>query len=214
MTDGIKKAIEVEKSEMDELYFVSISEDDIDYIPQLKILSDEADAPIMVATSNYSEEKHHMALINGADLYGGYCETPELSMNMVIASINTIDRWLKKKKPLSDVVIYNGILLATSYRNSIFVNEREVVLYKIEFDILYYLITHRGKTISYEQIYKYAWRGIYDYTAKNALWASMGRLRDKLNTASGGIDFIENVRDIGYRFRLVAQSPNVLSNHK
>lgn len=111
---------------------------------------------------------------------------------------------MKKKKPRSDVVIYNGILLAPSYRNSIFVNEKEVDLYKLEFDILYYLIQHRGKTISHEQLYRYAWRGIYDYSAKKALCASMGRLRDKLNIAAGGTDFIENVRDIGYRFRLAA----------
>lgn len=202
MTEGIEKAMEIEKSKADELYFFAIVAEDVDYIPQLKILSDEVNAPILIATSNYSEDEHHKALINGADFYGGYCETPEANINMVIASINSIDRRLKKKKSLSEVIIYNGILLAPSYRNTIFVNEKEVELYKLEFDILYYLIAYRGKTISYEEIYRSAWRGIYDDAAKKALWAGMGRLRDKLKRASDGIDHIETVRDIGYRFML------------
>jgi len=202
MTEGIEKVIEIEKSKIDELYFISIVADDVDYIPQLKILSDEADAPILVATSNYSEEEHHKALNNGADFFGGFCETPEQNINGVLAAINSIDRRMKKKKPLSEMLSYNGIMLAPSYRNTIFVNEKEVTLYKIEFDILYYLIEHRGKTIPYEQIYRSAWRGNYDEAAKKALWAGMGRLKEKLKTASGGTDYIENVRDIGYRFRL------------
>ena len=200
MTEGIAKAIEIEKSQTDELYFISIVAEDIDYLPQLKILSDETNAPILIATSNYSEEEHHKALNNGADFYGGFCELPEQNIDGVLASINSIDWRMKKKKSLPKVIIYNGILLAPSYRNTIFVNEKEVELYKIEFDILYYMIENRGRTVPYEQIYRYAWRTTYDEAAKKALWAAMGRLRDKLVNASEGISHIENVRDIGYRF--------------
>lgn len=204
MTDGIEKSVEIEKSKHSELYFIAISADDIDYMPQLKILSEETNAPILIATSNYSESEHHKALNNGADFYGGFCETPEQNIDGVLAAINTIDRRQKKKAPLSEMIIYNGILLAPSYRNTIFVNEKEIELYKIEFDILCYLLEHRGKTLLYEQIYRSAWRTNYDDAAKKALWAAMGRLRDKLYKASGGIEFIENVRDIGYRFRLAS----------
>jgi len=128
MTEGIEKVIEIEKSKIDELYFISIVADDFDYIPQLKILSDEADAPILVATSNYSDEEHHKALNNGADFFGGFCEKPEKNISGVLASINSIDRRMKKEKPLSDVIFYSGILLAPSYRNTIFVNENEIEL--------------------------------------------------------------------------------------
>ena len=204
MTEGIEKAIEIEKSKTDELYFIAIVADDINYLPQLMILSEEADAPILIATSNYTDEEHHKALINGADFYGRYFGTLEQNIDMVIASINSIDRRLKKKKKHSNVIIYNGILLAPSYRNTIFINEQEMKLHKIEFDILYYMVEHRGKTLPYEQIYRYAWRGTYDEAAKKSLWAAMSRLREKLEKASDGVEHIENVRDIGYRFRLTA----------
>ena len=56
-------------------------------MPQLNILSEEADAPILIATSNCNVIEHHEALNNGADFYGGYCDAPEQNINAVIASI-------------------------------------------------------------------------------------------------------------------------------
>jgi len=112
MAAGIEKAIEIEKSKIEELYFISIVASDIDFMPQLKILSDEADAPILIATANYDAEEHHQALGNGADFYGGFFDDSEQNINMVLASINSIDRRVKKKKLFSKIMIYNGILLS------------------------------------------------------------------------------------------------------
>jgi hypothetical protein len=39
MDDGIEKAIEIENSKTDELYFIDIVADDIDYMPHLRTLS-------------------------------------------------------------------------------------------------------------------------------------------------------------------------------
>ena len=61
MTGGINKVIEIEKSEGDELFFVDIVEDDIDFLPQLKILAGETDAPNLIATSHPNED-HFFAI--------------------------------------------------------------------------------------------------------------------------------------------------------
>gem|GEM_PF-6625244 len=78
MTEGIRRAVEIEKSETDELFFIDIVADDIDFIPQLKLLSQETNAPILVATSqeHYTVKEHHDALSNGADFYAPYCGDP------------------------------------------------------------------------------------------------------------------------------------------
>jgi two-component system alkaline phosphatase synthesis response regulator PhoP len=204
MTEGIEKAIEIERSKIGEIYFIDIVAEDIDYMPQLKYLREETTAPILIATSDYNDDEHHEALNNGADFYGGYCETPEQNINAVIASINSIERRAKMKKTPSKVIVYGGIIISPLYRNEIFVNEKKVELFKIEFDILYFLMEYRGKTLPYERIYKDVWRGEYDEAAKNAVWAAVGRLRDNLKKAAGGTDYIETVRDVGYRFRLIS----------
>jgi len=67
MTEGLKTAIEIEKSVLDELYFIDIVADGIDYLPQLKILHEETNAPILIVASNFNENERVSALNNGAD---------------------------------------------------------------------------------------------------------------------------------------------------
>ena len=202
MTEGIAKAIEIENSKTDELYFIDIVADDVNYMPLLKVLSEETDAPILIATSCYNVDEHHEALYNGADFYGGYCKTPEQNINAVLASINSIERREKKNRTPTKTIIYDGILITPSYRNIIYVNEKEIELFKIEFDVLYYLMENRGKTLTYERIYSNVWREEYNEIVKKALWAAVKRLRDSLRRASGRTDYIVTVRDVGYRFQL------------
>jgi DNA-binding response OmpR family regulator len=121
MTDGIEKAVEIEKSRADELYFIDIVADDINYMPQLKILNDETDAPVLIATSSPNDDEHHEALSKGADFYGKYCGTPEQNVNAVVSVINSIERRARKNKSSLKMIIYNGIMLTPSYRNTIFV---------------------------------------------------------------------------------------------
>ena len=47
MTEGIEKAIEIGKSKTESLYFISIVSGDINYLPQLEVLSAETNAPIL-----------------------------------------------------------------------------------------------------------------------------------------------------------------------
>ena len=203
MTEAVKKAIEIEKSKADELYFIDIVADDIDYMPQLRILSDQTSAPILVATSKYSENEHHEALNNGADFYGGYCKTPEQNINAVLASISSIER-RSRKKTSPKVIISNGIIIAPEYRNDIFVNDIKIKLFTLEFDILYLLMSNIDRTVSYEQIYEIIWEKQYDKSVRKALVSTIVRLRGKLREGAQETNFIKNVRDVGYSFRLMS----------
>ena len=130
MTEGIEKAIELEKSKADELYFIDIVADDIPgYMLQLPILHEETNAPILIATAKYDEIEREAALNNGADAYGAYSEISEQQdCNGVIAILNSIDRRARKPRPPSKVIIYNGIMLAPSSRNATFVGSEKIDL--------------------------------------------------------------------------------------
>ena len=160
MTEGIQKAIELEKSKYDELYFIDIVADDINYLSQLKILTDETNAPILIATSNYNDEEHHEALGNGADFYGGYCETPEQNIYAVNKVIESIARRARKKKPSSRVIICGGIMIARAYRQ-VFVNNILVDLNKKEYEILNYLMINQGQILTHTQILRKVWGDDY-----------------------------------------------------
>jgi DNA-binding response OmpR family regulator len=202
MTEGIEKAIELEKSKADELYFIDIVADDIPgYMLQLPILHEETNAPILIATAKYDEIEREEALNNGADTYGAYSEiSDQQDVNGVIAVLNSLERRAKKPKPPSKILIYRGIMLAPSYRNSVFVSGEKIDMTRQEFDLLYYLMLNHGKTLSYKQIYKRVWGSDYEDSERNILWNAINRVREKLKPAPDGKEYIETVRDYGYRF--------------
>ncbi|MCL2816368.1 MAG: response regulator transcription factor [Oscillospiraceae bacterium] len=207
MMDGIEKAIEIEKNKIDELYFIDIVADDIDYMPQLKILSEETEAPILIATSKYDDDEHHEALNNGADFYGGYCETPEQNINAVTAFINSIERRGRKRKFPSKLIICNGIMITPSYRNTIFIKDKEVELTKTDFDLLYYFMRNRGITLTVEQIYTRVWKNERAESIEAVVKSAIGRLRKKIDETETDIEdsktsFIENIWGVGYRLRV------------
>ena len=200
MAEGIEKAVEIEKSRKYEIYFIDIVADDIDYMPLLSVLSEETNAPILIATSNYDDDKHHEALNNGADFYGGYCETPEQNINAVIANINRIDRRARKKSSPSQTMVYKDLVVVPyRYQRGVFVGNKNVTdLTRREFDILHYLMKNQGKVLTYRQIYRRIWGIEYEDAERDSLWSAVKRLREKLSTTPGGPEYIETVPDVGY----------------
>ena len=199
MSNGIKKAIEIEKSETDELFFIEIVADSVDYMSQLKIINEETNAPILIATSNYNEDEHLRALNLGADFYGAFCKTPEQNINAVLATICSIERRAKKKKQPTNIIFYNGIMLVPSYRNTIFINDIELELTKIDFDLLHYFMSNRGIVLSTEQIYNHVWGNERAVSVDDVVRSAIKRLRKKINPHSTDCSIIENIREIGYR---------------
>jgi AmiR/NasT family two-component response regulator len=62
--------MEIERLKVRELHFIAIVADEIDFMPQLPILSDETSAPILIATSKPDANEREEALNNGANYYG------------------------------------------------------------------------------------------------------------------------------------------------
>ena len=203
MTEGIEKAMEMEKSHSDELIFIDIVADDIDYIPQLKILSEETNAPILIATSNYNEMEREEALNNGADAYGAYSKVSEQQdLNGVIAVINSINQRAKKQKKPRRVLVHGDILIAAD-SHEFYIKDRELPLSGTEMKIVQYLMMNRGNILSHEMILQEVY-GDNDEASADTIYSAMKRLRKKIRDA-GPFDYIQTVRGVGYR--LVTKSP-------
>jgi len=201
MAEGIEKVIEIEKTNKYEIYFVDIVADDIEnYMPLLKVLSEETDAPILIATSNYDEIEREKALINGADAYGAYSRISEVQdVKGVISVISSIDRRARKKRLPSQTMVYKDMVVVPyRYQRGVFVGSLNIDLTRRDFDILYYLMKNYGKVLTYRQIYRRVWGNEYEDTARDVLWTAIKRLREKLNVAPDGSEYIETVLDVGY----------------
>ena len=201
MTEGIKKAIEIEKSTTGELCFIAIVSGSVDYLPQLKILSEETNAPILVAAFNYSEEEHCDALNNGADYYGQYCDEPDSNIKFVLSVVNSIEKRNKKRKIPNKILLHNDILIVDGY-NRVFVNDKEIHLTGAEMKVFRYLAINRGNIVSHKQIYTHIKSYSPDEPSSNSVYSTIKRLRKKLQSATQ-LDYIETVRNFGYRLKQV-----------
>jgi len=203
MSAGIEKAIEIEKSEMDELYFVVIASDDIVFMPQLKTLRAETSAPILVATSNPNNSEYVEALTNGADYYERYYETPEQNVDAVIATLTSVEQRAEKNRMPLQIVMYKDLFVDPDrYQHGVFIGDKKIDLTRHDFEILYYLMKNRGKVLTYRQIYSHVWGVEYEDTARDVLRNAIKRLREKLRIDHDSPEYIKTVIDVGYCFPL------------
>jgi DNA-binding response OmpR family regulator len=199
MSEGIKRAIEIEKLHSKaELYFIAIVADDVNYMPQLKMLREETNAPILIAVSkeNYTEKQHHESLRNGANFYAPYCEKPETDISGVLSAIESVRLQDKKRKPPSRILAHGDILVDIK-RHKAFFKDKEVVLAGTEMRILHYLMLNRGITLNHEQIFQNTYND-YENVSADSLYSAIKRLRKKIRDVVQ-TDYIETVREVGYR---------------
>ena len=199
MTEGLKKAIEIEKSNVDELCFIAIVSGDTDYLPQLKILSEETNAPILIATAKYSEVEHRDALNSGADYYGQYSDEPDNNVKFVLSVMNSIDNRNRKRKTPNKITIHDDILIVDGY-NKAFIKDKEILFTSDELKVFQYLTINRGSIVSHKQIYNQIKNHSPDEPTPNSVYCVMRRLRKKL-IDTVNFNYIETVRNFGYRLK-------------
>lgn len=68
-----------------------------------------------------------------------------------------------------------------------------------EFEILHYLIAHRGKTVSRDELLDKVW-GIDEYPTTRTVDNHILKLRKKIEKDPANPDFIITVHGIGYKF--------------
>lgn len=93
---------------------------------------------------------------------------------------------------------YGPLLLDLKARKAL-INEKELPLTSIEFDLLWRLSERMGHIFSPKEIYDIVWSG-QPWDGGLTVQKNMSRLRRKLEKAWGGHRFIETVWGEGYRF--------------
>lgn len=80
-------------------------------------------------------------------------------------------------------------------RRTVTCQSEEIPLSAAEYQLLLYLMQHRGKTLTREQILAQVWDVNGSYVNDNTLTVTMKRLRDKLRQPA----CLKTVRSVGYR---------------
>ena len=189
MNEGIAQAIKRQ------FYYIGINASNVNYQPKLVHLREVTNAPILIATSTYTMQEQGKALSLGADLFGQISDNPNDNYNSVVAQVNRINERAKKPKPVTEIMISGEILMSRT-RRQVYFGDEEVEMTRMDFDLLFFLMSNRGHVFSAEQLYHYLWDGDKSEAMTASVKAAITRIRKKLPNP----DLIENVWGQGYRF--------------
>ena len=195
MTEAIKYLL------TNDYIFVGINGDAVDFMPLLSTMRSVTNTPIMIATGSFTTEMEIAALDNGADLFARWHDSPCNNVESVLAHISRVVRRSQMPRPDSKVMVYQKLLIAPLQRN-VFVGNERIDLTRQEFDLLYVLMTNPGVALTYKQIYGHVWGDEYEDTDREMLRSAIKRLRIKLKIDPSESEYIETVREVGYRFPL------------
>ncbi|MEA1975751.1 MAG: response regulator transcription factor [Bacillota bacterium] len=146
------------------------------------------DIPIIMLTARSQSSDELFGFDLGADDY----VTKPFNMKILIARIQSL---LNRSNKLKDIEkdSYNWIFLDT-LAHKFYINEKEVILTPIEFDLLIYLLKNKNIALSREQILNNVWG--YDYYGDTrTIDTHIKRLRKKIEPYQ---DKIITIRGIGY----------------
>ncbi|MBR5592658.1 MAG: response regulator transcription factor [Bacteroidaceae bacterium] len=158
-----------------------------------------ADIPIIFCTARDSEDDMVMGLNIGAD---DYIMKPYTVRNVIARVKSVLRRTSGQKSAMAatnekpNVLKVEGLQLDMEFKRCT-VDGEEVKLAKKEFELLAYLISHRGKILSREQILSRVWSDevvVLDRTID----VNITRLRSKIGTYGS---YIVTRSGFGYGFR-------------
>ncbi len=165
----------------------------------LKANIETADIPIIFCTARDTEDDMIMGLNLGADDY----ITKPYTIRNVVARVKSVLRRTSSYKSNANLptdkpnrLTINGLCLDLEYKRCT-VDGNEVKLTRKEFELLAYLITHRGKICSREQILSRVWSDevvVLDRTID----VNITRLRSKIGAYGS---YIITRSGFGYGFR-------------
>jgi DNA-binding response OmpR family regulator len=146
------------------------------------------DIPIIMLTARSQSSDELFGFDLGADDY----ITKPFNMKILIARIQAL---LNRTNKLSSIEKenFNWIFL-DSLAHKFYVNDKEIILTPIEYDLLIYLLKNKNIALSREQILNNVWG--YDYYGDvRTIDTHVKRLRKKIEPYG---DKIKTVRSIGY----------------
>lgn len=178
----------MEREEFD-LALLDVSLPDGNGFQLCKRIKENTQTPIVFLTAKEEEE----SVVRGFDLGADdYIIKPFRNREL----ISRIKNALRKNKKESAVFCCQGIKLDTQ-TSRVTRGEEEIFLTKLEYRILYIMMSAPGKLFTREEILANIWDAAGNFVNDNTLSVTIKRIREKLGDKNG--DIIKTVRGMGYR---------------
>lgn len=159
------------------------------------------DVPILMVTAKMQDNDKVRGLGLGADDYISKPFSPTVLVARVKANLAQYDR-LKNTgvAPAFSGEIRTGNLTIQPGARRVLVNEKEVPLKNMEYELLLFLVTNADLVFSKETLYERIW-GMDAFGDIKTVAVHINRLRDKIEADPSNPAHIQTVWGAGYRFK-------------
>lgn len=169
---------------------------EIDGFELCKRIRKESMVPIILITAKGEDYERIMGLDLGAD---DYIVKP-FSLAEVMARVRAILRRVETNPEKGNKLVIDDLILDMD-RYQVFVREKEIILTKKEFEILWTLASNEGIVFQRENLLDSLW-GYEYYGDSRTVDTHIKRLRAKLPTSKEVSWKIQTVRGVGYKFEI------------
>jgi len=191
MTSQGHEALSLFYSHQPDIVILDLGLPDMDGLEEIRKISAK---PIIVVSARLEEQEKIKALDLGANDY----VVKPFYMGELLARIRVAKRLSKKDG--EEMKIYQKDYLYVDFiSRKVLIDEQEIHLTPIEFNLLKLLIEHRGKVLTHNYIQKEIW-GYQDHSNQNALRVFMATLRRKIEKDTNHPHFIVTEVGVGYCF--------------
>ncbi|MEG1945805.1 MAG: response regulator [Lachnospiraceae bacterium] len=167
--------------------------DGTDIIAQIRQVSQ---VPILVVSAREFEQDKIAALDAGANDY----VTKPFSMGELLARVRVMERFIIKEAiSMSEYIYHFEELTVDIQRHRIFLENQEIHLTPLEYNLLLLLVKNHGKVLTHSQIIKDVW-GYPENGDAKSIRVCMASLRRKIEKDTSHPHFILTEIGIGYRF--------------
>ena len=165
----------------------------------LKRIREKFNIPVIMVTAKTSEKDKVEGLTLGAD---DYVTKPIKPLELIARVKAQLRRFTVLNPNKVDVEAPNEISIRNLYVNKVThevkVDDEQIKLTKIEFDILYLLAKNPNKVFSTEEIFENVWKE-KNFDATNNVMVHIRRLRNKLKEETREEKIITTVWGVGYK---------------
>jgi DNA-binding response OmpR family regulator len=196
--DG-QEALRIAQAAAPDLVVLDLMLPGLDGLEVCRQLRRESTVPILMLTAKDDEVDKIVGLEVGADDY----MTKPFSMRELLARVRAMLRRSRMQQlpaqPDAELPIRSGDLEADSLQRKITLGEGVLQLKPKEFDLLVYLMQHRGRVLTRDQLLEKVWGYTFGGDTRT-VDVHIRWLREKIEQDPGNPRRLETVRGVGYRF--------------
>ena len=155
--------------------------------------------PIIMLTAKTEDADKITGLTLGADDY--ICK-PFNPLELAVRVKTQLRRYTRYNKAdaenfAADEYNIRGLNISKS-SHRVFLNDKELSLTPLEFDILWYLCEHNGNVVSSEELFEAVWKEKY-MDSNNTVMTHIARLREKMHEPARKPKYVKTVWGVGYK---------------